>query len=101
MAPSKTTLLFGISFLNTISAAVSGADIKAEPLLVYNANLSKFELHTASLNLLKDLHAPIKVISAVGDARIGKSNAMSVMTSYIEADGKSSFSFKIVFWGLL
>ena len=72
----------------TIDGKECSENQQALPLLIFNDTSNMFEINKSALDLLRELDAPIKVISAVGDARIGKSNAMSVMANYIEAEGK-------------
>ncbi|EDO43789.1 predicted protein [Nematostella vectensis] len=57
-----------------------GADIfKSAPLLNYDKDTNGFSLDPAGLRLLQGLTQPIQVVSAIGDARVGKSTAMNIV----------------------
>ena len=52
---------------------------KAVQLLTYNESSKMFGLNPDALHLMRALTQPMQVISAVGDARVGKSTSMNIV----------------------
>lgn len=70
---------------------------KADTFLQYNKTAKTFEINEAVLSKLSRLKLPIKVVSAVGDARIGKSTTLNFVRHIWESSGNSRGAIEEVF----
>lgn len=73
------------------SLAGIGKPKKAKQLLSYNHDTKEFVLDTSCLVEISKLDAPIKVLSAVGDVRIGKSTTLNLIHHFWEEDSPQPF----------
>ena len=58
----------------------------AYQLLSYNENTKRFQLNPRALRAIENLQAPVKVVAAVGDARIGKSTLLNMAYLHWDKD---------------
>ena len=84
---STTTVVLLLIFIVSTPVFCRVAE-KAVQLLQYNETVQTFLLNETALNLISNLKQPIQVISAVGDARIGKSTSLNFVLSHWEGDGE-------------
>ena len=84
---SNTTVVLLLIFIVSTPVFCRVAE-KAVQLLQYNETVQTFLLNETALNLISNLKQPIQVISAVGDARIGKSTSLNFVLSHWEGDGE-------------
>ena len=64
---------------------------EAVQFLTYNARSEAFSINPQALELIRSLKQPIQVISAVGDARVGKSTAMNILSHIWSKTGAKEF----------
>lgn len=60
-------------------------------LLTYDASSKAFSINPQALELIRHLKQPIQVISAIGDARVGKSTAMNILNHIWSRAGNEEF----------
>jgi len=67
----------------------------AKPLLRYNYQSEKFVLGDDALRELQSIQGPLRIISVIGDARVGKSTNLNLIRYFLE--GKKSGMVQNVF----
>lgn len=67
----------------------------AKPLLTYDYKSEKFVLGDDALRELKSIQGPLRIISVIGDARVGKSTNLNLIRYFL--DGKESGMVQKVF----
>lgn len=67
----------------------------AKPLLTYDYKSEKFVLGDDALRELKSIQGPLRIISVIGDARVGKSTNLNLIRYFL--DGKESGMVQNVF----
>ncbi|KAJ7380213.1 hypothetical protein OS493_010926 [Desmophyllum pertusum] len=67
----------------------------AKPLLTYDYQSDKFVLNETALRKLQTLQGPLRIISAIGDARVGKSTNLNLIRHFL--DGNSNRRIQKVF----
>ena len=56
----------------------------AKPLLMYDYQSEKFVLSDIALSELQAVQGPVKIISAIGDARVGKSTNLNLIRYFLD-----------------
>ena len=73
---------------------------KAIPLITMTENAENgegdFVLNPKAISMIEKLSSPVKVIAAIGDARVGKSTALNFIHYILSNDGTSAFQTKHV-----
>ena len=64
---------------------------KTVQFLVNNEKSKAFSINPQAMELIRSLKQPIQVISAVGDARVGKSTAMNILSHIWSKAGAEEF----------
>ena len=62
-------------------------DPAAKPLLKYDEQSKKFILGDDALSEIEALTGPVKIIGAIGDARVGKSTNLNFIRYFLDGDG--------------
>ena len=89
-------VFLAVSTLKSSFAGI-GKPKKAKQLLTYNYDTKEFVLDANSLVEISKLDAPIKVLSAVGDVRIGKSTTLNLIHHFWDEDSPHDQPFDEVF----
>ena len=77
----KVLLLVAIGAIYTASFTPTLAkDHKAKVLLKFHEHSESYELHKDVLNEITELQRPIRVIAAIGNARVGKSTMLNLIS---------------------
>ena len=63
----------------------------AMQLLSYNGTTTKIELHVDAIAKLSALKSPIRIVSAIGDARVSKSSTLNVIRHLWKGDNLENF----------
>ena len=87
---------FGVVVLVFDLLKVACLDIlPAKPLLTYDYQSEKFVLGDDALRELQSIRDPLRIISVIGDARVGKSTNLNLIRYFL--DGKKSGTVQNVF----
>ena len=87
-------VLFVFIAVSTLQSSKAGIakPRKAKQLLSYNQETKKFVLDSSCLVEISKLDAPILVLSAVGDVRIGKSTTLNLIHHFWEENSFQAFA---------
>jgi len=75
---ARILVLIAVFTLKSSEAGIAKPK-NAKPLLAYNQETKQFVLDSSCLVEISKLNAPITVLSAVGDVRIGKSTTLNLI----------------------
>ena len=88
------SLLIAFGALLSDSGFVIVAEVQQAKILLHSVNNKSspnaFELNPDVLEEISQMERPIRVIAAVGNARVGKSTFLNVFSSIISREGKSN-----------
>jgi len=88
---ARILVLIAVSTLKSSDAGIAKPK-KAKPLLAYNQEKKTFVLDSGCLVEISKLDAPILVLSAVGDVRIGKSRTLNLIRYFWDENSFQVFN---------
>ena len=90
---------FVCSFVLILSLTVSSTSTaeKAQWLVQYDKEVKEFELNEDALSELSLLRNPVKVVSAIGEARVGKSTTLNFVRHIWDCNSKREEEVEEVF----
>lgn len=78
---SVLQLIFSVLF-----SSVCCGSLPAKPLLKYDDEMKKFVLGDGALGDIEALSGPVKIVGAIGDARVGKSTNLNFVRYFLDGN---------------